>query len=251
MQIGGFQKVSLIDYPGKICSIVFVQGCNFRCGFCYNPELAIYDLRFKNYELKERGIFDYLERRKKEIEGVCVSGGEPCLQKDLPEFLRKIKEMRFLIKLDTNGSNPEMLRKLIKENFVDYIAMDIKAPLEKFQISNSKFQINSKSQIPKYDKVTNVKVNLNKIKNSIEIIKNSNINYEFRTTVVPGLLNKEDIIEIAKQIKGAQKYVLQGFVNNKKMIDFKYKNVEPYSKEILEEMAEGAREFVGECEIRL
>lgn len=230
MLIGGLQKVSLIDYPDKICSIIFTMGCNFQCKFCYNPELV---LTKKNPIIKEKEIFDFLEKKKIIIDGVCITGGEPTLHQDLPEFLTKIKEMGFLIKLDTNGTNPKMLKKIIDKKLVDYISMDIKTVLEK----------------TKYEKIVDKKINLDKIKKSIKIILNFP-NYEFRTTVVPTLIKEEDIISIAKQIKGAKKYFLQQFVPSEKMIDKKYRRIKPYSKEILEKMRQSIKKYIKKITIR-
>ncbi|OQX50761.1 MAG: anaerobic ribonucleoside-triphosphate reductase activating protein [Candidatus Cloacimonas sp. 4484_209] len=131
MKIGGFQKVSLIDYPGKICAIVFTRGCNFRCPYCHNPELVLPE----NYSplIPEEEIFSFLEKRRGKLDAVEITGGEPTLQEDLTEFIRKIKEMGFLVKLDTNGSFPSVLEKVIYSGLVDYIAMDVKAPLEKYR----------------------------------------------------------------------------------------------------------------------
>ncbi|PKL72145.1 anaerobic ribonucleoside-triphosphate reductase activating protein [Candidatus Kuenenbacteria bacterium HGW-Kuenenbacteria-1] len=223
MLIGGLQKVSLIDYPDKICAIIFTKGCNFKCGFCHNSGLVLFDKQQST--IKEEKIFEFLEKRKKRLDGICITGGEPTLQKDLPEFLNKIKKMGFLIKLDTNGTNPEMLKKIIKKKLVDYIAMDIKAPFSK------------------YENITGAKVDLNKTKQSIKIIMNFS-DYEFRTTIVPNLIKEEDIVFIAKQIQGAKKYFLQQFVFKEKMIDEKYKKIKPYSKEILEKMCNKAKKYI-------
>ena len=129
MKIKGLQKQTLLDYPDKLACTIFIFGCNFRCGFCHNPELIVEDGR---EEIKEDYILDFLKERKGFIDAVCITGGEPTLNNDLPNFIRKVKELGFLVKLDTNGSNPEMLKQLIDDNLLDYIAMDIKAPLEKY-----------------------------------------------------------------------------------------------------------------------
>ncbi|HEC86320.1 MAG TPA: anaerobic ribonucleoside-triphosphate reductase activating protein, partial [Thermoplasmatales archaeon] len=131
MIIGGFQRFSLIDYPGKICAIIFTQGCNFRCPYCHNPELV--NPKLFQEPIDENDIFRFLEMRKGKLDAVEITGGEPTLQPDLIEFMRKIKAMGFLIKLDTNGTNPEVVEKIIKNKLVDYIAMDVKAPLEKYE----------------------------------------------------------------------------------------------------------------------
>ena len=283
MQIAALQKVSLIDYPDKICATIFVQGCNFRCPFCYNPELVtnrlsqiITDFHRSQIpqisQIKEGEVFEYLEKRKGMIDGVCVTGGEPTLpaltrrgrQKDLPEFLGKIKEMGFLIKLDTNGSNPEMLKELIEKRLIDYIAMDIKAPLtwEKYKEA---IGIENKELFNRVLESMEILLSITALPRrprrgapgedtrgrARKDVPVEEAAYEFRTTVAPGLLDRKDILEIAKQIKGAEKYVLQNFVNNKEMIDPEYKKRKPYGKKILEEMAEEARRFVRKCEICL
>lgn len=208
MMIGGLHKTSLIDYPGKICAIVFTQGCNFRCPYCHNPELVEPELFQNPIEAEE--ILFFLKTRIKKLDAVEITGGEPTLQKDLMKFITAIKNMGFLVKLDTNGSNPKIIKKLLNENLIDYIAMDIKAPLKK------------------YTAVTGIKVNINKIKESIYLIKNSEINYEFRTTIVKPLLTKEDLIEISKLIKGADLYVLQKFISSK-TLDPDFLTKETYS----------------------
>ncbi len=195
MIIGGFQRFSLIDYPGKICAIVFTQGCNFRCPYCHNPELV--DMKRAIGFIPEEEILSFLKKRRGRLDAVEITGGEPTLQPDLLDFLKAIKDMGYLIKLDSNGTHPDMLEQIIYKNLVDYLAMDVKAPLEK------------------YEEIVNVKVDTEKIKYSIDLIKNSRLNYEFRTTVVKSLLSKEDIIEIGKLIKGTNLYILQKFIPSK------------------------------------
>lgn len=192
MQIGGVQKTSLLDYPDKISTIVFTYGCNFRCGYCHNPELIV----MKN-ELAWTiaGFFEFLNSRKGKLDGVVITGGEPCLQKGLIDFIKQIKDMGFLVKLDTNGTFPSVLKDVLP--LVDYIAMDIKAPLYK------------------YRDITQVNIDTEKIKESINIIMNSGIDYEFRTTVVKSQLNIKDFAAIGELIKGAEKYYLQKFVPSK------------------------------------
>ena len=192
MQIGGVQKTSLLDYPDKISAIVFTYGCNFRGGYCHNPELIV----MKNEPAWTiAGFFEFLNTRKGKLDGVVVTGGEPCLQKGLIDFIKQIKDMGFLVKLDTNGTFPSVLKEVLP--FVDYIAMDIKAPLYK------------------YKTITKVNIDTEKIKESINIIMNSGIDYEFRTTVVKSQLNMEDFEAIGELIKGAEKYYLQKFVPSK------------------------------------
>ncbi len=229
MIIGGFQKVSLIDYPGKICAIVFTQGCNFRCPFCYNLNLVLPEL-FKE-PILEKDILSFLDKRKGKLDAVEITGGEPTIQEGLLDFMKKIKEKGFLIKLDTNGTNPDVLKTAIKGKLVDYLAMDIKAPWDK------------------YFQVAGVDVEIKKIQESIKIIKESGIDYEFRTTVIPGMHTKEDIIKIAQEIKPAKKYCLQNF-QQKKTINPKFESLQPYSKEFLEEIVKEIKEGFEICQVR-
>ncbi|MCD6215595.1 MAG: anaerobic ribonucleoside-triphosphate reductase activating protein [Candidatus Aenigmarchaeota archaeon] len=199
MLIGGLQKISLIDYPGKISCIIFTIGCNFRCPFCHNSQLVLEKKIKQLNHIKEGEIFDFLKKRKNLLEAVEITGGEPCLQTDLVSFIKKIKELGYLVKLDTNGSFPEKLEEIVSQNLVDFIAMDIKSPLTK----------------EKYSKACGIKITdekLKKIKRSVSIIIKSGVAYEFRTTAVPGLHTKEDIEAIVKYIKGAKKFVIQNFV---------------------------------------
>ncbi len=193
MRIGGFQKCSLIDYPGKICAIVFTLGCNFRCSYCHNPELVYPELF--NKPIPEEEIFSFLTRRRGKLDAVTITGGEPTLQADLLDFILKIKKLGFLVKLDTNGSNPEIMENVISSKSVDYIAMDVKAPLEKYQ------------------EITDFTIEPERIKKTIELIMNSNIDYEFRTTIVKSELDENDISKIGELIKGAKLCVLQKYVS--------------------------------------
>ncbi len=228
MEIGGFQKTSLIDYPGHLCAIIWTVGCNFRCPFCYNRDLV-----FGNVErIPEREIFAYLKKRKGILEAVEITGGEPTLQNDLYEFISKIKKLGYLVKLDSNGTHPQALERLFNAKLVDYIAMDIKAPPQK------------------YRRLTGVEnVNLDNIETSIKIIKNKALDYEFRTTVVPGLLTKDDIVAIAKWLKGAKKYVLQQFEAPPHLIDEHFKEA-PYKGEMLQDIFRTIRPYFKKCEIR-
>jgi len=229
MLIGGFQRFSLIDYPGKICAIVFTQGCNFRCPYCHNPELV--DPKLFSHPIPEGDIFAFLETRRGKLDAVVITGGEPTLQPDLIDFISKLKSMNYLVKLDTNGSNPRILRELIELKIVDYIAMDVKAPLER------------------YREITNSKVDTAKIKQSIELIKHSGLDYEFRTTVVKSQLGKADILEIGKLIRGSKRYVLQKFVPTK-VLDQKYLEGVIYTDEDLECLRDAVKSYVVECVVR-
>lgn len=227
MIIKGLQKQTIIDYPGKIACTIFTFGCNFRCGFCHNPELVIDDGR---PEINEVEILDFLKNRKGFLDGVCITGGEPTLNKDLPDFIRKIKSLNFLVKLDTNGTNPKMLEELIKEKLVDYIAMDIKSPLEK------------------YNDITNSKVKKEDIQKSIDIIKNFP-EYEFRITVVPSLFKEKDALAIGKWLKGSKRFYIQQF-RGIKTLDKKFVNKKSFSKEELINFCNIMKRFFEKCEIR-
>ncbi len=205
MLIGGLQKSSLVDYPAKICTVVFTIGCNFRCGYCHNPELIK-----KEDAILEEDFFGFIKSRIGKIDAIVISGGEPTLQEDLEDFIVKCKKLGFLIKLDTNGTNPKVLENLISKKLLDYIAMDIKAPFEKYQNITRRF------------------LDVENIKKSIKIILNSNIDYEFRTTVVKSQLSIEDLIKISENIKGAKKYYLQKF-SPKEVLDEKLKVEKTYS----------------------
>lgn len=229
MEIKGFLPLSLIDYPGKMAAVIFLPGCNFRCTFCFNIDLVLHPEALESLDADH--ILKELKARKKWIDGVVITGGEPTLSNGLEEFIEKVKKLGFPVKLDTNGSNPKMLKNLIEKKLIDYVAMDIKCPLEK------------------YSKATGVDANINDIKESVDIIRNSGIDYEFRTTVVPSLIKKKDVEEIGKWLKGSKRYFLQQF-RSKKTLDAKHKNEKPYTAEELEKLAEVAREFFGECQVR-
>lgn len=194
MRIGGYQKLTLIDYPGVIATTVFTVGCSFRCPFCHNPELVKRGALGIEYSQKmEKEFFAHLEKRKGKLEGVCITGGEPTVQPDIIEFIQKIKNLGYLVKLDTNGTRPDVLKKLLDQKLLDFVAMDIK------------------HQLKKYDKATGIKGDKKRIKLSVDLIMNSSVSYEFRTTVVPGIHEEKDFLEIAKWIKGARAYYLQEY----------------------------------------
>ena len=197
MKIGGLQKVTLIDYPGKVACTVFLSGCNFRCPFCYSPELVLPEKIKKHPSIKERDFFDFLSEKRGLLDGCVICGGEPTIYgEELIDFCKKIKEMGFSIKLDTNGSNPDVLTKAIP--LIDYIAMDIKSPLDQ-----------------RYKEFSIIDC-LDKIKESIEIIKKSGIDYEFRTTITNHSV--DDILEIAEYLSPAKKYYIQRFIGEKENI---------------------------------
>ena len=220
MQIGGLQKTSLLDFPDKISAIVFTQGCNFRCGYCHNPELIV--LRNSDNYTTE-GVLEFLNTRRGKLDGIVITGGEPCLQKDLIDFIKKVKAEGFLVKLDSNGTMPDVLELAIP--FVDYIAMDIKAPLEK------------------YSDIVKVKIDIEKIKRSISLIMNSGVDYEFRTTVVKSQLSFSDFEKIGQLIQGAKRYYLQKFVPSK-TLDEKMMSETTYSTEDFEKI----KEILAKCD---
>lgn len=212
MNIAWFQKISLIEYPGKISAVIFTAGCNFRCSFCYVPQLVLPERIKKLKYINENIIFDYLKKSNNLIDAVVVTGGEPTLQNDLPLFLMGIKKMGYLTGIYTNGTNPEAIEILMNKKLVDYIAMDIKTSLE----------------LNKYKNIVGVNLNnidLNKIKKSIDLIINSDLVYEFRTTIAKENHSIEDLISICKFIKGAKNYYLQNIykadnISSKKLTPF-------------------------------
>jgi len=233
MEFKGFIKTSLIEYPGKIVSVAFVGGCNFRCPFCQNPDLVHNSRSLPS--ISEKEVIDHLLSKRKWLDGLVITGGEPMLEKDLPNFVSKIKKEGFLVEIETNGTNPGMLRDLVERSLIDYLALDIKAPFE----------------WEKYRKVAGIvdKKLLGKVKESVKILLSSNIDYELRTTVVPGLVDQEDLISIARSFEGVKKYVLQQFVP-KVTLDKQYEKIKPYSKTQLEEMKEKIANYLELCEIR-
>lgn len=231
MKIGGLQKLTLIDYPQKLACTVFLIGCNFRCPFCYSSELVLPEKIKNQPKISEKDFFNFLKERKGLLEGVVICGGEPTINKDLPEFCKKIKKAGFLIKLDTNGSNPDILKKLIDKKLIDYVAMDVKAPKKK------------------YSRATGGEADLKHIEESIEILKNSDIDFEFRTTVVPSLVNKEDILKIVRWISPTKKYFLQNF-RSEKTIDPKFEKIKPYLQEYLIEIRNAIAPFFEVCQVR-
>lgn len=197
MNIAGVQKVTLLDYPGKVACEIFTQGCNFECPFCQNSSLIPIT---NTGEFSEEEIFEYLNLRKNILDGVVITGGEPTVQKDLKGFIKKIKDLGLLVKLDTNGGNPKVLQELIDEDLVDYVAMDIKNIFNKYNITAGK------------------KINLDNIKKSIEILKASKIDYEFRTTIIKEMHSLDDIISICKLV-GNAKYYLQNFEDSENVLN--------------------------------
>jgi pyruvate formate lyase activating enzyme len=217
----------LIDYPGKICSIIFTIGCNFRCPFCHNRELVILE---KIKEIPEDFFLSYLEDKKKLLDAIEITGGEPTIHKDLPIFIQKIKEMGYLVKLDTNGTNPQMVQFLLDKKLINYVAMDIKAPLD----------------FEKYNKMVGgvlTEKMFDNIKKTMKILLNSDIDYEFRTTIIKNLHSKDDIIEICKKIKNAKQYSLQKF-NPENALSIEFHNFQPFDNKEIEEIILKGKKFI-------
>lgn len=228
MKIYGLQKLTLLDYPKKTACTIFTGGCNFRCPFCHNA-LLVTDIDNSNTYTEEE-ILDFLAKRKGLLDGVCITGGEPLMQNDIAEFIKKIKELGYKVKLDTNGTFPEKLAELLKNRLVDYVAMDIK---------------NSKE---KYAETAGIKnINLSDIEKSINLLKSSDIDYEFRTTVVKEFHTEADIEKIAEWIRGAKGYFLQNFEDSGNLIG---ENMSPVEKDTLDKMKICAKVFVQNTQIR-
>ncbi len=238
MIIGGIDKLTLIDYPGELAAIIFTQGCNFRCHHCYNPMLVVPNTLGKAnnkdhpQSISEGDLFEFLKNRAKKIDAIVISGGEPTIHNDLPSFIKKIKQIGFKIKLDSNGSNSTMINKLINRNLIDYIAMDIKAPLSKYSCT------------------TNSINNLNEIKKSITILLKGQIPYEFRTTTLPKAHTIDDFHEMGKLIKGAKLWYIQNFKNNTELINLKFKNEKQFSEKKLQDLIKIGNLYVKNCILR-
>ncbi len=234
MKFGGWQKTSLIEYPGKVSTVLFTTGCNFKCPFCYNSDLVF--CTDKIQQIDEKDVLDTLSKRAKLYQAVIVTGGEPTMQNDLPGFFEEVKKLGLLTGLETNGTNPRMLKDLIESGLVDYVAMDIKAPLT----------------WKKYSKAAGIKDKalIDNVKESVKIIMGSETDYEFRTTVVPKLHTEDDILSIAASIKGAKRYVLQQFTPKDTMIDAKLSGKNLFSCKQLNKIKAKMEGNFGECEIR-
>lgn len=226
IKIGGIHQSSLIDYPDKICCVIFLSRCDFRCGFCHNPGLVLDTAK----EIPQEEFFSFLDKRIGLLDGVCISGGEPLINSEIIEFVKKIKQRGFLVKIDTNGSNPLILEKLIDEKLVDYVAMDIKTSIED------------------YEKVTKTKVNTENIKKSIELLMKDKVDYEFRTTIMPDHHDEKIVLAIGKMLKGSKRFVLQQF-NPKHCMDQAYNSMNPYPESKLEEFKKMLEPFFSEVEI--
>jgi len=225
MKFGGFQKTSLIDFPDRISSILFTIGCNLRCPFCYNGRLI---LDPKPPFLSEDKALEILLSRKKYVDAVVITGGEPTMNRDLPKFIRRLKENDFHVKLDTNGFYPETLRECLQ--YLDYVAMDVKTSLEKYMLLGAKGTEN--------------------LLRSIQMIKEGKVDYEFRNTVVPRIVNEEDIHKIGRIVKGAKRFVFQQFRPGE-TLDEAFNNVKPYPEGLIVKFSKIMEKYVSEVILRI
>ena len=228
MTFGGLEKFTLIDYPGKIACVLYTIGCNFRCPYCHNPELVDETVETR---ITETEFFYFLEQRRNMLEGVVITGGEPTVHDDLLLVLQKIKALGYLVKLDTNGTNPVLLHQAVEGGLVDYVAMDIKSPLRKYSATVAR------------------PVDVDAIRSSIDFLLSGPVEYEFRTTIIRGMQTPEDIEEIGKEIQGAQKYFLQKFIPTK-ILNPQFIKKTTYSDQEFEGFQKKLQSYVNYCGIR-
>lgn len=229
MEIAGFNKITLLDYPHHLASTIFLRGCDFRCPFCHNSSLVL-PSKNDGHSISEEDILSYLKKRSSILEGVCITGGEPTLQKNLISFIDKIKKIGLEVKLDTNGNHPETIEQLISQQLIDSIAMDIK---------NSLSCYGETIGIPNFD--------TSKIEHSVSLIQNSNLSYEFRTTIVKEFHTEQTIKEISQWLKGSNIYYLQSFEDSGNLIG---SNLSPHSKETLTNFQKIASSYIQQVFIR-
>jgi pyruvate formate lyase activating enzyme len=225
MKFSGLQKISLLDYPHKVASVLFTPGCNLRCGFCHNWRIVVDP---QPPFLQEATALEILDGRKKYVDAVVVTGGEPCMHKELPKFLAKLKERGFQVKLDTNGFYPEVLEECLE--YVDYVALDVKTCLNKYK------QVGAKDTAG--------------LTRTVEILKTGKVPYEFRTTIVPELVTSEDVLCIGEVVKGAATYALQQFVPED-TLDKHYENLKPYAPETIRGFAETMKKYAENVVLRV
>ena len=229
MNIKGIQKTSLVDFPGRLSSVIFFYGCNLKCKYCHNPDLVSNNSNLKTYS--DVYVLKLLKERASLIDGVVITGGEPTLSKDIDNFIQKIKEIPLKIKIDTNGSNPYVIEKLLNMDLVDYIAIDIKTSPEK------------------YESLTDTYIDFCRINETIKLVKESGIDYELRTTCTPYFVTMDDFKAIKNEVDHVKKYYLQQFVN-KITLDPQLKNYVPYTIAVLNEFRDFVKTFADICEIR-
>lgn len=234
MRIGGLQRLTLLDFPGTVSCTIFTIGCNFRCPFCHNALLALREREDELEGMSEEEVLEFLEGRRKRLDGVCITGGEPLLQSDIREFILKIRALGYKVKLDTNGSNPVLLKQLIDEGIVDYVAMDIKnSPTKYAETIGVSGELGDKY--------------LNNVQASVELLKQGKIDYEFRTTVVDELHEVSDIREIGEWLKGAPHYYIQDFNDSGDLID---SGMHQMSYEKLKAILDEARKYIPQTGLR-
>ena len=231
MNIRGFLKTSLIDYPDKICSVLYTGGCNLRCKYCYNFDFACNNKNLEHF--LEEDLLSFFKERKKIIDGVTITGGEPTLSKKLDVFVARLKDLSLLVKLDSNGLNPLVIKNLLKNNLLDYVAIDIKTSPEK------------------YNELTNKEVDFNKILETLSILKESGISYELRTTCIPHFITLDDLQKIKDEVGEVERYALQQFMNNTPLLDNSWENIQPYPLETLNQFRDFILTFSKECELRI
>lgn len=229
MQIKGLVKTSISDYPGQIAAVVFVGGCNFRCPYCHNPDLVLRPQSLPDIEVGE--VMRALVERRGFVDGVVITGGEPTLQADLADFVRALQALGLAVKLDTNGYRPQVLRQLLRERLLDYVAMDVKGPWEKYPLA------------------AGCQVDTRRIEDSIQLVLSSEVEYEFRTTVIPALVTAEDIAAIARSIAGSRRYFLQQF-RPSLTLDPQFAAMPPYPTSMLESMVAVAQRWVAGVGVR-
>jgi len=238
MKIHGLNKLTLLDYPGHMACLIFTGACNYRCPFCHNASLVLNPN--SQPSISEEEIFAFLQSRKGILEGVCISGGEPTLQADLPEFIRKIRTMGFHVKLDTNGSRPGILKALLEEGLLDYVSMDIKNALKKYL---------STIGIPESVSGFNNLIT-DSVRQSAELLMQSSIPYEFRTTVVKELHNEEDLLSIGKWLNGANAYYLQSFRDSETLVGASLGQFHAYEPEQMRAFRDMLKPYFETVEVR-
>jgi len=213
-EIKGFLETSFLDWPGKLCAVLFLPHCNFRCPYCHNHPLVFHPEHFSSIPLED--VIKRLHSFRDWIDGICITGGEPTLERDLPQLIRELKGQGFSVKLDTNGSNPHVLETLMEATAIDFVSMDVKAPLEPFS----------------YRRSIGRPIDLDLILESIELLKRGDVEYEFRMTVVPGLHTEEDIKRLGEQLRAGRRFILQNF-NSENPLDPSLRNIPPYDPKVL------------------
>lgn len=230
LPIVGIERLSVSDYPGKICANLIIPGCNFRCPYCSKREI-IFDF-IPMPKISEDEAIAFLHPRLGFLDGICLTGGEPTIHRELPAFLWRLKSIGSLVKLDTNGSHPRRLAHILGRKLVDYVAMDVKLPLKKYQ------------------ETVGYSVSVSELLDSIQLIRRSGVDYEFRTTVVPGLVDERDLLEIANTLRGSKRYVLQGFKPGP-TLSKACAATEPYSAETMRQFRDIVAPYVGEAKLRI